>query len=74
MNLGVQYVNGEGAPRDLVQAYKWTAVAARRTRDPEVKSRADANLAQMATRMAPQDVEAGEQAAAAFKPRARTHD
>jgi TPR repeat protein len=73
MNLGVQYANGEGAPQDMVQAYKWTAVAASLTRDPEVKSRADANLAQMSARMAPQDIHAGEQAAAAFKPKVRTH-
>jgi uncharacterized protein len=70
MNLGVQYANGDGVPRDMVQAYKWTAVAARGSKDPQVKGPAGANLSQMAAQMAPSDIEAGEQAAAAFKPRA----
>jgi TPR repeat protein len=71
MNLGVQYANGEGVPPDMVQAYKWTAIAAKRSTEPEVKARAQSNLTMMAHQMAPDDIEKGEQAALAFKPRAR---
>jgi TPR repeat protein len=70
MNLGVQYANGEGAAVDMNKAYKWTAVAAR-SKDPEVKARAQANLVLMAHQMAPADIEASQQAALAFKPRVR---
>jgi TPR repeat protein len=69
MDLGVQYVNGDGVPQDMTQAYTWTAIAARRSKDPEVKARAEANLAQMAAHMPPQQVRAGEHAAAVFEPR-----
>jgi localization factor PodJL len=62
-NLAVLYERGDGVPQSLLDAYKWYSIAAA-AGDPVAKSRADA----IATQVAPEELQAAQQAAASFKP------
>jgi localization factor PodJL len=62
-NLGILYENGRGVPRDLQEAYKWYALAAR-SGDPVAARRLD----QIKARMDQAGVDAAELKLAAWQP------
>ena len=62
-NLAILYENGRGVPKDLQEAYKWFALAAR-SGDPVAARR----LEQVRARMEPAELEAAEQKLAAWQP------
>lgn len=61
---GITYADGAGIPKDMVEAYKWTALASRRG-VPE----AGQFLAAMAKDMSPDQIERAKAAADKFAPR-----
>ena len=60
---GISYADGAGLPRDMVEAYKWTALASRRG-VPE----AGIFLSEMAKNMSPDQIERAKAAADKFAP------
>lgn len=62
-NLGVLYERGQGVPQSLLNAYQWYAVAAAQG-DRESKARVEI----LKTQLSPEDLAAGERAAAGFQP------
>jgi localization factor PodJL len=61
---GIAHADGAGVTKDMVEAYKWTALASRR-RVPE----AGPFLAAMAKDMTPDQIERAKAAADKFAPR-----
>jgi localization factor PodJL len=64
-NLAVLHENGRGVPKDLQEAYKWFALAAR-AGDPVSARR----LEQIKARLEPAEIEAAERKLAAWQPSA----
>ena len=64
-NLAVLYENGRGVPKDLPEAYKWFALAARG--GDQVAAR---RLEQVKAQLEPAELEAAERKLAAWRPRA----
>jgi localization factor PodJL len=67
INLAILHQNGLGLPKDLVQAYKWLALAAR-TGDREALARIDSVRAQLS----PGELASADEVASVW--RARTPD
>ncbi|MFZ0729657.1 MAG: sel1 repeat family protein, partial [Methylovirgula sp.] len=63
------YANGQGAPQDYVQAYKWFNVAASYSTNSEYRDNAAKNRDIMADRMTPEQIKQAQQLATAWKPR-----
>ena len=65
------YANGEGVPRDFVEAYKWYTVAASRipASEAELRERARKNRDAVASKMTPAQIAEAQKLAGEWKPK-----
>jgi|SRR5579859_7539621 len=71
LNLGHVYLHGNGVPIDFVQAYMWYRLASNSARTPQslyVRQKADSYLADLTSKMTPEQVAEAERRAQDWKP------
>lgn len=68
INLGHVYRNGNGVPVDLVQAYMWYRLASDAATHPSARQAADQQLANLASKITPQQIAEAERRARDWKP------
>jgi hypothetical protein len=66
--LGLLYAGGVGLPEDRVEGYRWLSLAADADEDGTAGLLAEALRAALSAEMAPEELERGEELAAAFSP------
>lgn len=72
LNLGHVYLHGDGVPIDFVQAYMWYRLASNSASTPKslyVRQKADSFLANLTSKMTPEQVVEAERRARDWKPR-----
>ena len=67
-NLGVLYANGQGAPRNNVQAYKWVSLAMVNATTPDIRNAATRAKEQIVVFMTAAQIAEAEKQAKAWKP------
>ena len=71
VNVGKMYENGQGAPKSLVEAYRWYSTAASRfpANDAERRIRSLQARDHIAAKMTPADIAKAEKLARGWKPK-----
>ena len=59
---------GDGGERDLVEAYKWYALAMKQTQSEDAKQRAEVNMRNLLPRLTPEQIEEGKKRVEKFVP------
>ena len=70
LNLGVDFATGDGVAVDKVSAYKWFTLGLHGSSDPGGRAQTASNLARLKSSLTPAEIAQGDQAVAAFKPKA----